>query len=694
MTTLKEIMSPKSIAIVGASDNKARIGGRPLAHMIEQKFSGGIFPINPNRDTVQGIKAYSSLLDVKEDLDFVLIAVPSKIVVPILEQAVEKKAKTALIFSSGFSEIGGQGEIFQNQIKKISKDSGLRVIGPNCLGLFNSATNFYPTFTSTIDRATPRPGGISIASQSGAYGSHIYMVAHQRGLGIRYWMTTGNEVDLSVGETIQLMAEDPDVHSIMAYAESVKNGEQFTKALDTARSEKKPVIFMKVGRSEVGAAAANSHTASLAGEDAVYDEVLRAHGAYRVRSTEEMLDVAYATKPRIFPAGKNLGLVTISGGGGVLMADAASDEGLTVGAMPQDAQDKLKQLVPFASPMNPVDVTAQFFNDLSIVPKFTDLMLSRGGYDALIGFWTSVAGSPLLSQPLLSSLKQAMTGYEDKLFINSMVAPDEIIKTYENEGFLCIEDPTRAVVAMSALMFFGEKFNSTEIKQAFKKQDHKINIPKKRLNEIDCSEILRKANLPIAKSSLITKSEDLSPIFENNVDKYVMKILSSDIQHKTDVGGVILNIENIEQAKEAFKTIHKNVTEKAPKALIDGVMISPMITGGIECILGAKTDPVFGPIIMFGLGGIYTEVMKDISFAEAPISFEKAEKMISSLKSKDIFLGARGQSPVDMKSLVSAIVNLSNLIAANFDVIDQVEMNPILVRENDIVALDALIITK
>ena len=694
MTTLKEIMSPKSIAIVGASDNKTRIGGRPLAHMIEQKFSGGIFPINPNRDTVQGIKAYSSLLDVKEDLDFVLIAVPSKIVVPILEQAVEKKAKTALIFSSGFSEIGGQGEIYQSQIKKISKDSGLRVIGPNCLGLFNSATNFYPTFTSTIDRATPRPGGISIASQSGAYGSHIYMVAHQRGLGIRYWMTTGNEVDLSVGETIQLMAEDPDVHSIMAYAESVKDGEQFTKALDTARSEKKPVIFMKVGRSEVGAAAANSHTASLAGEDAVYDEVLRAHGAYRVRSTEEMLDVAYATKPRIFPAGKNLGLVTISGGGGVLMADAASDEGLTVGPMPQDAQDKLKQLVPFASPMNPVDVTAQFFNDLSIVPKFTDLMLSRGGYDALIGFWTSVAGSPLLSQPLLSSLKQAMTGYEDKLFINSMVAPDEIIKTYENEGFLCIEDPTRAVVAMSALMFFGEKFNSTEIKQAFKKENHKINIPKKRLNEIDCSEILRKANLPIAKSSLITKSEDLSPIFENNVDKYVMKILSSDIQHKTDVGGVILNIEDIEQAKEAFKTIHKNVTEKAPNAVIDGVMISPMITGGIECILGAKTDPVFGPIIMFGLGGIYTEVMKDISFAEAPISFEKAEKMISSLKSKDIFFGTRGQSPVDMKSLVSTIVNLSNLIAANFDVIDQVEMNPILVRENDIVALDALIITK
>ena len=694
MTTLKEIMSPRSIAIVGASDNKTRIGGRPLAHMIEQNFSGGIFPINPNRDTVQGLKAYPTLLDVKEDLDFILIAVPSDIVVSVLEQAVEKKAKTALIFSSGFSEIGGQGEIYQNQIKKISQESGLRVIGPNCLGLFNSATNFYPTFTSTIDRATPRPGGIAIASQSGAYGSHIYMVAHQRGLGIRYWMTTGNEVDLSVGETIQLMAEDPEVHSIMAYAESVKDGKQFTKALDTARSEKKPVIFMKVGRSEVGAAAANSHTASLAGEDIIYDEVLRAHGAYRVRSTEEMLDVAYATKPRIFPAGKNLGLVTISGGGGVLMADAAADEGLTVGPMPQDAQDQLKKLVPFASPMNPVDVTAQFFNDLSIVPKFTDLMLSRGGYDALIGFWTSVAGSPLLSKPLLSSLKQAMKGYEDKLFINCMVAPDEIVKTYESEGFLCIEDPTRAVVAMSALMFFGEKFKSNEIQKNLDLQKYLIDIPQRKLNEIDSAEILSKANLPIIKSSIIKNIDDFTPFFEANEDKYVLKILSSDIQHKTDVGGVLLNIENIDQARKAYKTITQNVQEKVPNASIDGLMISPMVKGGVECILGGKIDPVFGPMVMLGIGGIYAEVMKDISFAEAPVSRDKAKLMISSLKSKDIFLGARGQSAVDIDGLIDAIVNLSNFIAINSDKIDQVEMNPILVSKNNVIALDALIITK
>ena len=694
MTTLKEIMSPKSIAIVGASDNKSRIGGRPLANMVEKNFAGEIYPINPNRDTVQGIKAYSSLLDVKDDLDFILVAVPSKIVVSVLEEAVIKKAKTALIFSSGFSEIGDQGEILQNQIKKISQDSGLRVIGPNCLGLFNSANNFFPTFTTTVNRTTPLPGGIAIASQSGAYGSHIYMVAHERGLGIRYWMTTGNEVDLSVGETIQMMAEDPEVHTIMAYAESVKDGAQFTKALDTARSEKKPVIFMKVGRSEVGAAAANSHTASLAGEDIIYDEVLKAHGAYRVKSTEEMLDVAYATRVKIFPAGKNLGVVTISGGGGVLIADAAADEGLTVGPMPQDAQDELKELVPFASPMNPVDVTAQFFNDLSIVPKFTDLMLSRGGYDALIGFWTTVPGSPILSNPLLASLKQAMKGYEDKLFINCMVAPEDIVKTYENEGFLCIEDPTRAVVVMSALMFFGEKFNEKTIVNNFNKNDFSVQIPNKKLNEFDCSKILRNAGLPIVPSFLIHSAGELSSIFKRDNDKYVMKIVSSDIQHKTDIGGVILNIENINDAQEAYEKILSNVKKNAPEAKIDGVMVSPMIKGGIECILGAKIDPVFGPIVMFGLGGIYAEVMKDIAFAEAPLSEKKAEKMISSLKGRDLFYGTRGQLSVDIKSLVKLIVSMSNFIAANSDKVDQVEMNPVLVSEKQIIALDALIITK
>ncbi|MEE8453445.1 MAG: CoA-binding protein, partial [Limibaculum sp.] len=426
MTTLDDLLNPRSIAIVGASDDPTRIGGRPLRHMINQKFEGGIYPVNPRRDTVQGLRAYPTLLDIDGDVDFVLVAVPAPMVAETVRAAAVKKAKTVMVFSSGFAETGPDGKAMQDELTAIARETGVRVVGPNCLGAFNAETRFYPTFTSTIDRATPQPGGISIASQSGAYGSHIYMASHMRGLGIRYWLTTGNEADLHVAEVIRLLAEREDVHTIMAYAESIKDGPMLVEALETARANRIPVIFMKVGRSEVGAQAATSHTASLAGEDAIYDAVLRQYGAWRVNSTEEMLDIAYACRPRIYPAGKRLGLVTISGGAGVLMADAAADHGLDVAPMPEDAQAELKAILPFAAPRNPVDVTAQFFNDLSIVPKFTKAMLDRGGYDALIGFWTSVAGSPVLGNPLLGHLTATMGDYRDRLFLHVMLAPEEM----------------------------------------------------------------------------------------------------------------------------------------------------------------------------------------------------------------------------------------------------------------------------
>ena len=691
MSALKDIMSPKSVAIVGASDDKGRIGGKPLSYMLDQNYSGKIFPVNPKHQTIQGLKSYKSLTEIEDDLDFVLVAVPSIHVTNVLNEAVKKKAKTALIFSSGFAEMGGIGKEYQDEIENISKNSSLRIIGPNCLGLFNAESNFYPTFTSAIDRAAPIPGGIAIASQSGAYGSHIYMVSHQRGLGINYWITTGNEADISVSEAIQFLAEDEKVHTIMAYVESVKDGKMFTKALDTARQEKKPVILMKVGRSDVGAAAANSHTASLAGEDAIYSEVIRAHGAYRVRSTEEMLDVAYATKPRIYPSGKNLGIVTISGGGGVLMADAANDEGLNVKPMPKEAQQNLKKIVPFASPMNPVDVTAQFFNDLSLVPTFTDVMLSKGGYDGIIGFWTSVPGSSKFTQPLLDSLKTAMKAYSDKIFINCMVAPNEIYKKYENEGFLCIEDPTRAVVSMAALMHFGSEFNNS-VDKAESLEIKKLNIPKRKLNEFEATNLLSEFGINMNKCHLIKNKSELELIFKNEKNKkFVMKVVSNEIEHKTEVGGVKLNIKTLDEALKSFDDITENILTKKPNIKIDGIMIAPMIEKGIEVILGAKIDPVFGPFIVFGLGGIYAEAIKDVAFVEAPANKKMVVEMIKRLKSSKIFEGDRGIK-INYDRLVDTIVKLSNFIYAHKDHVKEIEMNPVIVNEKNVIGLDALII--
>jgi len=690
VTTLDDLLAPRSIAIVGASDDARRIGGRPLRHMIEQRFEGAVYPVNPNRDRVQGLQAYPALADIPGEVDFVLVAVPAAGVAEVVRQAAAKRARTVLIFSSGFAEMGGEGIAMQAEITRLARETGVRVIGPNCLGAFNSAIRFYPTFTSTIDRATPTPGGISIASQSGAYGSHIYMVSHLRGLGIRYWLTTGNEADLHIAECIRLLAEDDEVHTIMAYAESVKDGPMLSEALETARAARKPVIFMKVGRSAVGAAAASSHTASLAGEDAVYDAVLRQHGAWRARSTEEMLDIAYACRPRIYPAGRRLGLVTISGGAGVLMADAAEDAGLDVAPMPADAQAEIKAVVPFASALNPVDVTAQFFNDLSLVPRFTKAMLERGGYDGLIGFWTSVAGSPILAAPLLRSLTEAMAGRENQIFLQSVIAPDEIRRAYEDAGFPCFEDPTRAVNAMAALMAFGRAF--AKGRTAVPDTPALPPLPAGPLGEREAKEILAAAGLPMVPDRLVTtavEAEDAARAFGPSA----FKIASPDILHKTEAGGVHLGVTAAD-AGPTFDAIMAAARHHAPAARLDGVLVSPMVSGGVEMILGARIDPVFGPVVMAGLGGVFTEVFRDVSFRRAPISPDTALEMLDELKGAALLRGARGQPPADARSLAEALSRLSIFAAAHATTLESVEMNPVRALPDGAVALDALILVR
>ncbi len=692
MAAFEDYFAPASIAIAGASDDPHRIGGRPLAYMLKQGFEGRVYPVNSRREKVQGLRCYPSLSEIEGDLDFVLIAVPAIDVAKTIQQAAEKRAKVALILSSGFAEVGPKGAALQAEVAAIARSSGLRVVGPNCLGLFNAAKKFFPTFTATIDRAVPSSGGIAIASQSGAYGSHIYLVSHQRGLNIGYWMTTGNEADVHVAEMIEMFAVREDVHAIMAYAESIKDGSRFVAALETARQNRKPVIFMKVGRSEAGAAAASAHTASLAGEDAVYDAAMRQHGAFRARTTEEMLDIAYACRPRIYPAGKRLGIVTISGGAGVLMSDAASDYGLEVPPMPEAAQRELKAMLPFASPRNPVDVTAQFFNDLTLIPRFTRAMLDEGNFDGIAGFWTSVAGSPVLGLPLLAHLRTTMADYPGRLFLHSIVASEEIRRQYEDAGFPCFEDPSRTIAAMAALMFFGSNF--ARAPEAPLKLPAPVEMPQGAISEHAAKAILSEAGLPMVEDTLVSTAEAAAQAAMSAGCPVAMKIVSPDLPHKTEIGGVMLGIAGADAARSAFDQLLENAARHAPAARVEGVLVSPMIKDGVECILGARIDPVFGPVVVFGLGGIFTEVLDDVSIRLAPFGESTALAMIGELKGKSLLEGKRGRPAADMQALARAISQLSVFAAANSASIESVEMNPFLALPRGCVALDALIVPK
>jgi len=690
--TLDQLTAPQRVAIVGASDNPTRIGGRPISYMLNHGYTGQIFPVNPKNETIQGLPAYAQISEIPEEIDFALIAVKSTMVAEQVRAAAQKGARTALIFSSGFAEMDASGRALQEELVEIGNNTGIRILGPNCLGLFNAQSCFFPTFTATIDRAKPEVGGVGIASQSGAYGSHIYMACHSRGLGINHWVTTGNEADIEVAEVIKLMATDESVHTILAYVESVKDGALMIDALETARANRKPVIVTKVGQSEIGAAAAASHTASLAGEDKIYDAIFHQYGAFRVSSTEEMTDLAVAAKPRIYPAGKKVGLVTISGGAGILMADAADALGLDVAPMPKESQDELKEIVPFASPVNPVDVTAQFFNELSLVPRFTRAMLDKGGYDALVGFWTSIAGSPILGEPLLAYLSETMASYEDRLFLHVMLAEEDMHCKYQDNGFPTFSDPTRALVALNGMMFFGQSFaNNT--------QEDTPDLPaptrlEANMNEQQTKAVLASFDLPVVEDRVCLSVEDVRDGFAAAGRPVAMKILSPDILHKTDIGGVMLNLKTEDEAVFAYQQILDNALQHAPDVKIDGVMLSPMIGDGVDLILGAQTDPIFGAMVMVGIGGIHAELLKDVTFMRAPISAFAAHTMLERLQLYALLTGVRGAKSCDINAVAKTISDFSAFIAAHSDQLSSFEINPLRALPDGCVALDALAVCK
>lgn len=696
--SLTAMLRPRSVAIVGASNDPTRIGGRPLRYYRENGFPGAVYPINPNRDEIQGLKAYPDIASLPEAPDLVLVAIPAAAVVATAEQAAAKGARAMVIFSSGFAEMeDGDGPAMQARLGEIARESGMRIAGPNCLGVFNAAIGHYCTFTASFDLGGfPQEGGIAIVSQSGAYGSHMATLAREKGLGTTYWMTTGNECDVQVADCIAFLADQPDVDVIGCYIEGVLDAGRLTAALDYAHARRKPVVVMKVGRSDVGAAAAQSHTASLAGADRVYDSVFRRYGALRVETTEEMLDVAYACTRRTFPTGRKLGIVTISGGGGVVLADAATAAGLEVPPMPADAQRRLKEILPFAAVRNPVDITAQAFNDMSLVTKNVEMMLAEGGYDLIVNFFTSVPRSKVINARLRPAMQEAARKFPGRLQVMCMISTPEMTKEYEADGYLVFEDPHRAVKALAALCSFGEAFARPPRVAPPDLPAGALPAPAGSVDEREAKRILAAAGIPTVEDRLARTAEEAAAAARAFGGPVVLKISSPDILHKTEVGGVVVGLADAEAAAAAFTAMTARVAAARPAARIDGALVSPMIADGVECIMGVSVDPAFGPVVLFGLGGIFVEVLKDVTLRVAPFSAAEAVEMIREVKGFPLLDGARGKPRADVATLAEALSRLSVFAAANSDRIDSVDVNPILVRPagQGVVAVDALFVPR
>ncbi len=691
---LSKLLDPKSVAVIGASDSPTRIGGRPLHYLLNGSFAGPVYPVNANRDTVQGAEAYKSILDVPGPVDAVIVAVPANIVVQTIEDCATKGVGAAVIFSSGFAEQDEQGAEWQRQLTEISNRTGIRLLGPNCLGAFNAKTGWLATFTTSVDQYPVQPGPIAIASQSGAFGSHLYTIAAKRGIRCTYWVTTGNESDVELSECIAYYAQSDEVKVIAVYAEGVRNGPGLRDALALAYKNRKPVIFQKVGRSGAGAEAAASHTASLAGSDAVYDALFRQYGVFRVDSIEELLDIALACQAGAMPKGDKIGLMTISGGAGVQMADTAEACGLNVSPMPEDQQKYLKQLIPFAGVRNPVDMTAQALNDLTLIKKFMESMMDEGGYDAVVAFFTVVAGYKHVSEQLIETLRDIRARYANAPMVLSIVAPEEIVRNYEAEGYTILEDPARAVRAAAALIHFGTSFERGLGKAPPALPAAAKRAPEGTVGEAEARAILASAGVPMAGTHLATSAAEAVAAWKSINGPVAMKIVSPEILHKTEIGGVKLGVNGADDVAAAFDAIMAAASKHHPKATLEGVIVSEMVSGGVETVLGVINDPVFGPAVMFGLGGVFVEVLGDVTFRLAPFGIDEAHRMIHEIKGIKMLQGARGMAPADIDALADALVKLSVFAATNADRISSIDVNPFIVKAKGAVAVDALIVPK
>ena len=462
--SLRTLFDPQSVAIIGASSDPVKIGGRPIDNMKIAGFQGRLIPINSRYKEIQGLPAVPSLRDVDEPVDMAVIVVPQPAVRDSVQACIEKGVKSAIILSSGFAEIDEAGAEEQRRIAAMAREAGLRLLGPNCMGSMNANSGMIATFAN-LAGIKPQTGGISIASQSGAFGAHCYTVMRERGYGLNLWATMGNQCDVEFSDCLAYMAQDPNTNVVMGYMEGITDAQKLIEALEIAQQHKKPVVLMKVGTSEVGSAAAASHTASLTGSDAVFDAVLRKYDVYRAKTYDEMFDVAYACTAKKFPTKRDLGVITVSGGVGVIMADAAAEKGFELPPLPESTQKRMKEMVPFAGTRNPLDVTAQLVNDATIMQPMFDALLGDGGYTNAICFMASVGLNPVMMEKLHPAFEAIARKFPDRLITFSALTRYETRLPLEELGYLVYEDPARAINAMAAMVHFGEAFYGGRVRQ-------------------------------------------------------------------------------------------------------------------------------------------------------------------------------------------------------------------------------------
>ena len=693
---LQSFFTPKGVAVIGASSNPGKLSHGILKNLLQYGFQGGIYPVNPGSKEILGLPCYAGIQDVPDPVDLAVIILPSQMIAQVIKDCGVRGIKAAIIISGGFREVGKDGLELEKECLKIASEHGMRLIGPNCVGNMNMSNGLNTTFIQGM----PSKGGIGFLSQSGAIcGGIVDHILNQQ-IGFSHFISLGNEADVNETDIIEFLAEDEDTHVIAAYVESIRDGQRFIQVCREV-SPQKPIVVLKAGRSEAGAKAVSSHTGSLAGSQEAYTAAFRQSGVIEVRSVEELLNVSLALDYLPLPSGNQTAIITNAGGPAALASDSLAEYGIQLAQFNEKTRKILRQNLNMAAQVaNPVDMLGgaeprdyalalhQVLNDPGVdiaIPILVPQALVKPDEVALaIANEAKNTKKPVVACFMgLESIGQArvilhqnrvpMLDYPEKIgkVVGSLIQYAQIQKTRKEEKSLQIDEKRRQ-----------------NVKKIFKNNKSQVIY-----GEANSRPILHEYGIPLVKGQMARTRQEVGEISQKMGFPVVLKIVSQDFLHKSEVKGIEVNLKSKADALKAWDEIMKKVKIANPDARVDGCMVEAMAEAGQEVILGMKRDASFGPVMMFGLGGIFVELFNDVAFRVAPITRGDVMELISETRAGVLLKGTRGQPEADMEAIVDCLLRLSQL-ALDFPQIAEMEINPLMVypKNKGVLALDCRIL--
>lgn len=677
------LFHPRSIAIIGASENLNSIGGQPIKHLCAHGYAGRVYPVNPKYDEIAGLRCYPNVAALPAVPDVAVIAVAASMAERLLDELGRVGIPFAIVFSSGFAEMGVDGHVAQKRLQAKAQAVGITLIGPNCQGLMNISDGIRLGFGAPY-ALDYKAGRVSLTSQSGAFGNALLMALDAEGVGLRHYISTGNEADTTSLDCIDYFLEDPETRVVAGYVEGFRDAYRLREIGDKALHHDKPLVLWKVGNTAIGAKAASSHTANLAGASTYYEAAFRQYGIIGVSDIGDMADCVRALQTGRRPSGNGVAVLSISGGAGIVMADRCIELGLALRQFSERTIERLSPLLPqFASLANPLDLTAEVVDSPDSLAAALSVILEDPAVDMLAICLAALSGDA--ATVIAHEIAAAAEASDVPVLVAWNATEDAARSAYpilHHAGVPVYASPVRCARGFGALWTFAaaasERAALNGVSRTIQIGQAPTSEPET-LNEFRSKQLLADFGLTATREAMTQTPEEAVSKAREIGYPVVLKILSANLLHKSDAGGVRVGLNSDDAVREAFRTLAAIPDKLDAGIQFDGVLVQEMVTGGVEVILGAVNDASFGPVIMFGAGGIYAEVFEDVAFGLAPLSRRDAEMLVSKTRISQILTGARGQPEADISALVDSILRLSDLTIHESERFAEIDINPLFV---------------